>query len=188
MSWAFEAAVEDDIDELMSWFSDADSVDIWGGPRFRYPFDRSSFHEDCRWTEFSTHCLRTPDGQLAAFGQLGARYDRAHLARLITHPAMRGRGVGRRLIEGLIDEARNEQKFFESRVVRLPAQSTGLPLLSGARIRDSALPRERSAGGQMLLPGQRHRLTGPQRFLRALKFSPAGHAFFKQRFHFAELE
>ncbi len=111
MSWVLEAAVEDDIDELMGWFSDADSVDIWGGPRFRYPFDRASFHEDCRWKEFSTHCLRTPDGQLAAFGQLGARYDRAHLARLITHPAMRGRGVGRRLLEGLIDEARNEQSF-----------------------------------------------------------------------------
>jgi ribosomal protein S18 acetylase RimI-like enzyme len=111
MSWVLEAAVEDDIDELMSWFSNAKSVDIWGGPRFRYPFDRASFHEDCRWKEFSTHCLRTPDGQLAAFGQLGARYDRAHLARLIAHPAMRGRGVGRRLIEGLIDEARHEQNF-----------------------------------------------------------------------------
>jgi ribosomal protein S18 acetylase RimI-like enzyme len=111
MSWVLEAAVEDDIDELMSWFSNAKSVDIWGGPKFRYPFDRSSFHEDCRWKEFSTHCLRTPDGKFAAFGQLGARYDRAHLARLITHPAMRGRGVGRRLIEGLIDEARHEQNF-----------------------------------------------------------------------------
>lgn len=111
MPWTLEAATEDDIDELMSWFPDAQSVDIWGGPVFRYPFDRSTFHEDCRWKEFSTYCLRSPGGDMAAFGQLGARYDRAHLARLITHPAMRGRGVGRRLLEGLIDKARDEQNF-----------------------------------------------------------------------------
>jgi len=111
MTWVLEAAVEDDIDELMSWFSDANSVDIWGGPKFRYPFDRSSFHEDCRWKEFSTYCLRAPGGEMVAFGQLGARYDRAHLARLIAHPAMRGRGIGRKLLELLISEAHNEKNY-----------------------------------------------------------------------------
>lgn len=111
MPWSFDAVTEPDVDELMTWFTDAQATDIWGGPRFRYPFDRASFHEDCRWHEFSSYCLHAPDGRLAAFGQLGARYDRAHLARLVTSPTMRRQGVARRLIEGLIDIAASEMDY-----------------------------------------------------------------------------
>lgn len=35
---------------------------------------------------------------MAAFGQIYERYDRAHLARLVTHPGMRRQGIGKRLI------------------------------------------------------------------------------------------
>ena len=104
MQQLFELAADADIDEIMTWFSDAHSVDIWGGPRFRYPFDRETFHEDCRWQEYSSHCLRD-HGILTAFGQMGLRYGRAHLARLVVNPAMRGRGVGKKLMEALIREA-----------------------------------------------------------------------------------
>lgn len=111
MSSLLESAVKGDIDELMRWFPDAHAVDIWGGPKFRYPFDRKTFYEDCRWREFSNYRLSAPDGSLVAYGQLGDRYDRAHLARLIVKPAMRGQGLGRKLIEMMIDVARNEQNF-----------------------------------------------------------------------------
>lgn len=100
-----------DIDELMIWFPDGESVDIWGGPRFRYPFDRSTFHEDCRWQEFSSYCVRDPEGDAVAFGQIGDRYDRAHLARLVVHPAHRGRGIGRQLLKGLIEIAAREGRY-----------------------------------------------------------------------------
>jgi len=101
-----EPASEADIDELMTWFPDAASVDIWGGPRFRFPFDRESFHTDSRWQEFASYCLRNAAGEFAAFGQMGYRYGRSHLARLVVNPDRRGQGVGRKLLEELIAVAR----------------------------------------------------------------------------------
>jgi len=113
MSWVLDVASEKDIDELMTWFPDAHSTDIWGGPAFRYPFDRESFREDCRWLEFSSYSLRNPEGEFVAFGQLGSRFERSHLARLITHPDMRGQGVGRKLLEKMIAAAQSETELKE---------------------------------------------------------------------------
>lgn len=97
----------------MTWFPDSHSVDIWGGPKFRYPFDRDTFYADSRWQDFGSYCLRNQDREFAAFGQLGSRYGRSHLARLISNPAMRRQGAGRRLIELLINTARAEQEYPE---------------------------------------------------------------------------
>lgn len=113
MPWSLEKACEADIDELMTWFPDAHSVDIWGGPGFRFPFDRETFHADSRWRDFSSFCLRSPDNEFAAYGQLGSRYDRSHLARLVANPRMRGQGVGRKLLEMMIEVARTEQHYAE---------------------------------------------------------------------------
>lgn len=113
MSWSLDTACETDIDKLMTWFPDAHSVDIWGGPKFRFPFTRETFYADCRRREFSSFSLRSPDDELAAFGQLGERHGRSHLARLIANPRMRGQGVGRKLLEMLIAAACTEQKHTE---------------------------------------------------------------------------
>ena len=113
LSWSLKTARAADIDELMTWFPDAHSVDIWGGPRFRFPFDRETFLADCRWQDFSSFCLPNPANELAAFGQLGSRHDRFHLARLVANPRMRGQGVGRKLLEMMIETARNEQSHEE---------------------------------------------------------------------------
>jgi ribosomal protein S18 acetylase RimI-like enzyme len=113
VSWVLDAACDADIDELMAWFPDAHSIDIWGGPAFRFPFDRESFRSDCRWLEYSSYCLRNAAGDLAAFGQMGARYGRSHLARLVANPSMRGQGVGRKLLEMMISVAGKEQDVAE---------------------------------------------------------------------------
>lgn len=113
MSGSLHPAVAADIDELMGWFPDAHSLDIWGGPTFRFPFDRSSFHEDCCWQKFPSYCLRNVGGEFIAFGQLGSRYERSHLARLVTNPEIRGRGCGRQLIEELMAVARVKQDYSE---------------------------------------------------------------------------
>ncbi len=113
MPWSLDTACEADIDELMTWFPDAHSVDIWGGPNFRFPFTRETFFSDCRWRDFSSFCLRNSDSELAAFGQLGERYGRSHLARLIANPRMRGQGIGKKLVEMTIAAARTEQDHAE---------------------------------------------------------------------------
>lgn len=106
MSWSLVRVAESDVDELMTWFPTRESVDVWGGPIFRFPFTRESFLEDCRWKEFDTYRLQDVHGTFAAFGQIGERYGRSHFARLVANPEMRGCGVGSRLMNHLMDEAR----------------------------------------------------------------------------------
>ena len=60
-------ATESDLHELMNWFPDAQSVNEWGGPRFRFPFTRQTFLEDCHWGKMATYRLSDPDGEFAAF-------------------------------------------------------------------------------------------------------------------------
>lgn len=105
--WSLVEPGDADIGELMNWFPDAHAVDIWGGPRFRYPFTHESFREDCRFEEMSSYCLRDPGGAMTAFGQVYDRYERSHLARLIAHPEMRRQGIGKRLITMLIRASRH---------------------------------------------------------------------------------
>lgn len=100
--WTLETADDRGFAEVMTWFPSAASVDIWGGPKFRYPFTGDSFVEDCRTDLMKSYCLRDDAGQYAAFGQSCERDGRGHLARLIANPAMRRRGAGSRLIEMMI--------------------------------------------------------------------------------------
>lgn len=100
--WTLDESVESDIDQLMKWFPDTASIDIWGGPHFRHPFTRHSFSEDLYWGRMASFSLRDPAGAFAAFGQIYERTGCINLARLVANPAMRGQGVGRRLIEVLM--------------------------------------------------------------------------------------
>ena len=111
--WTLATATEADFDEVMTWFSDAASVDRWAGPSFRYPFTRQTFIEDCR-TDIAESCaLRNPGGQLAAFGQTCERTGRGHLLRLVVNPLLRRQGAGRRLIQMLIASLEERHDYDE---------------------------------------------------------------------------
>lgn len=112
--WTLGSPNDAEIDQLMGWFSNAHSVAIWGGPEFRFPFTRQSFIEDCRFGSMSSYCLRDQATRMVAFGQLYSRYDRAHLARLITDPARRREGAGRRLITMIIEAAKQSGDYTEA--------------------------------------------------------------------------
>lgn len=112
--WVLEPPGDAEIDEVMSWFPDAHSVEIWGGPGFRFPFTRDSFLADCRLTTMSSYCLRSPDGGIAAFGQFYDRHGRAHLARLVSNPAKRRQGAGARLIRLIIRAASRVGEYGEA--------------------------------------------------------------------------
>jgi len=101
--WSLQEATATHIETLMQWFAQKDDVVIWGGPRFRYPFTRESFFEDVCWRKMASFCLVDAGGGFVGFGQLYERDGRIHLARLVVRPDMRGRGVGRRLIEMLME-------------------------------------------------------------------------------------
>jgi len=100
--WLLRTATDADLDIVMTWFPDKASVVDWGGPGFRYPFTGASFREDCRIGRMASYVLVDPAGNLAAFGQSYERAGRGHLARLVSSPALRRTGAGRRLISMII--------------------------------------------------------------------------------------
>lgn len=100
--WILKRSTDDDLDALMQWFPEKHDVEIWGGPDFRFPFTRESFLEDCHWGEMASFSLYDPSENIAAFGQLYERTNRINLARLVAHPARRGEGIGKRLVEMLM--------------------------------------------------------------------------------------
>ena len=102
-----------DIDALMDWFPDETSLRNWAGPFFDYPFDRDSFHRDCKWRDMASYCLDS-HGTLQGFGQVYERYGRVNLARLVVSPEARGCGLGQLLVNALIDESRGSLDLAEA--------------------------------------------------------------------------
>ena len=117
-----DATAASDIDQLMRWFPDADATRTWGGPAFRFPFNRHSFAEDIHWGRMASFSLRSPDGELAAFGQLYERLERTNLARLAVSPALRGQGVGRRLVSMLMQVGAEMFSLCGVLIVRVQGQ------------------------------------------------------------------
>ncbi|WP_237064459.1 MULTISPECIES: GNAT family N-acetyltransferase [Microbulbifer] len=105
--------VPQQLEELMSWVTDADSCRLWGGPWFRFPFDAISFREDCRWDEAGGRVLAGPDGGMLAFGRYYLREQRCHLGHLIVSPAERGRGLGSALVQRLCAEGCRQLRAAE---------------------------------------------------------------------------
>jgi ribosomal protein S18 acetylase RimI-like enzyme len=111
--WTLSPLADAEIIEVMTWFPDARSVDIWGGPNFRFPFTAETFREDCRLDLMQSWVLRNAHGRLAAFGQAYERDGRGHLARLVSNPGLRRQGAGRQLIEMIIASLEEAHAYDE---------------------------------------------------------------------------
>lgn len=101
--WSLREATDDNLDELMRWLDSESAVRVWGGPNFRFPFNKESFREDCHWPAMLTFSLFDPAATFAGFGQFYNRDGRINLARLIACPTLRGQGVGKRLVTMLVE-------------------------------------------------------------------------------------
>lgn len=88
--------------EMMTWFADRRSCQMWGGPEFRFPYTEATFLEDMRRNELPSYALVAIGNELLGFGQYYSRVDRCHLGRLVISPHHRGRGAGRTLIAELV--------------------------------------------------------------------------------------
>ncbi len=111
--WTLTATTDEELSEVMAWFPDADAVNIWGGPKFRYPFTATTFRHDCHFDEMDTYSLWDRDGNLAAFGQSYEREGRGHLARLVSNPAMRRNGAGKQLIRMIMASLARRHDYDE---------------------------------------------------------------------------
>ena len=98
-------ATRDDARTVMSWFTDAESVMLWGSPFTRFPLREETFFTDSDWDNVESRVARDGAGNLVAFGQFYPKLGRCHLARLVVNPAFRRRGIGIRFIEALMAHA-----------------------------------------------------------------------------------
>jgi len=95
-------SIESDIEELMTWFGNEESLRRWGGPFVSYPFTSESFTKDIHWQEVSSLSTHDDSGRLLGFGQYYSKFNRCHLARLAISPNHRGAGFGQAFISKLI--------------------------------------------------------------------------------------
>ncbi len=91
---------------VAGWVTSDEETDIWSGGPVSFPI----LLEECRlaigWDHAANRTLIDRD-HVAGFGQIIDKPDaRKHLARIIVDPETRGRGLGRRLVQGLMHEAR----------------------------------------------------------------------------------
>lgn len=97
-----------DLQIVTSWVRSAAECTLWAGWRVRYPIDVPALAASIDFAHQGGLIL-TEAQAVIAFGQIVPKAaGRAHLARLIVEPSSRGRGVGRRLVTGLLDRARIE--------------------------------------------------------------------------------
>lgn len=106
--------------DLMTWFPDASTLGIWGGPDFRFPFTPDSFRADSKVDDIDSWSLVAGDGALAAFGQCYLRTGRCHFGRVGVSPHRRSGGLGTRLLremarEGLAKFGERELSLFVRR-------------------------------------------------------------------------
>jgi GNAT superfamily N-acetyltransferase len=94
------SATLSDLDEVASWIATAGDCELWAGWRVPFPIDRARLPEALEFAETNSFCL-VSEREVIAFGQIVTKGHRAHLARLIVKPAVRGEGYGTMLVAGV---------------------------------------------------------------------------------------
>ena len=105
-SSSLRTAATSDLAKVIRWVTSAEETDIWSGGPVSFPVEFDACRVAIGWDTFSNRAL-FDQGRVAGFGQIIDKPDRRkHLARIIVDPTSRGRGLGRKLVEGLMAEAR----------------------------------------------------------------------------------
>ncbi|NQV72446.1 GNAT family N-acetyltransferase [bacterium] len=97
-----------DLNVVTSWVTNQEECDIWSGGSVHFPIEMEQVVAAILW-QASHNVAIDQSGKVAAFGQLLVKpHQRLHLARLIVCPEQRGQGLGRMLVEGLVNEAQSQ--------------------------------------------------------------------------------
>jgi len=103
----FRPATQEDLVTVATWINSPRDCEFWAGKAVVYPLQLSTLGADIGLSPRSSFCL--DQHQIVAFGQLLDKgHGRAHLAKIIVNPELRGQGIGKRLIENLLSKAREE--------------------------------------------------------------------------------
>lgn len=100
-----------DATEVLDWFASEKQIKDWGGPAMYFPISVTKFIERLNLDELGSFKVVETGAvdKILAFGQFYVRLGRHHLGRLAVSPNSRGNGVGRFLVNALIDKAHEHQ-------------------------------------------------------------------------------
>jgi ribosomal protein S18 acetylase RimI-like enzyme len=100
--------------QVKSWFSTAAEIFTWGGPNMTYPMSDEDFLHLIKGKHLHSYSLLDTTQQVLAFGQFYDRLGRNHLGRLAVAPTHRGKGLSKKLIEGLLTKAQKVRPSVEA--------------------------------------------------------------------------
>ncbi|GAA0854051.1 GNAT family N-acetyltransferase [Aliiglaciecola litoralis] len=100
-------AAAGDTPQLHTWFDNLHDIQYWGGPSMDYPISLCSFSEKLKMDSLASFKLAQGTQPLLAFGQAYLRAKRIHFCRLAVSPSHRGKGLGRTLVNSLMQHAPN---------------------------------------------------------------------------------
>ena len=111
-----------DTDVIAGWATSAGEARWWGGHAVLWPVDPSIFRAWHADPDVRPYVLRE-DGVLLAYGEVWVDDDEqeVELGRIIVRPERRGRGVGRRVVRLLLDQA--AQTGYRTAFLRVAAEN-----------------------------------------------------------------
>lgn len=102
----FRPATLADLHIIAGWILTRRDCELWAGPRIPYPLDVDLLPADIDLFGADSTAM-VAGNRLLAFGQvIDVSGSRAHLARIIVAPFLRGRGHGKSLVSELMARAR----------------------------------------------------------------------------------
>lgn len=103
MDCTLRPAILEDLNVIVSWIKNPEMLERWGGPLLTYPPDTQKTWNEIQMTSKDTLSFIDQTGNVIGFAQTSLKEPQAvHFGRIIVSPAMRGMGLGRRLLKQLI--------------------------------------------------------------------------------------
>jgi len=105
-------ANDKDLLELLSWFFTEADVKNWGGPLIHFPLSIKQLKIDIEWNMASSYAFLGQGGELIGFAQVFNKYGFRHLGRIVVSPLMRGKKIGIKLMNALLESAKEDNLSF----------------------------------------------------------------------------
>ena len=147
------AAIQEDLQVVLSWIETPEQLKLWGGSALSFPPEMERSWREIEARDDKSFVLVDADGQLVGFGQtLSRAANVVHLGRIIVSPIFRGKGLGRLLCEQLIEVANERPRPDQITLNVFRNNAAALSLYAAIGIEVIAVNRENNSFFMCLNP------------------------------------